>query len=49
LWSLRFIRLDNTGDYITIEKGESILLPAIFKKVKINSQTNSKLLEVYIK
>lgn len=37
-----------TGEYMTIEKGESILLPAIFKKVKINSKTNSKLLEVYI-
>jgi len=38
----------NTGEYMTIEKGESVLLPAIFKKVKINSKTNSKLLEVYI-
>jgi len=39
----------NTGECMTIEKGESVLLPAIFNKVKINSQTNSKLLEVYIK
>jgi len=44
------VRLEySTGEYMTIEKGESVLLPPIFNKVKINSQTNSKLLEVYIK
>ena len=37
-----------THGKITIEKGESVLLPASIKEIIINPETESKILEVYI-
>lgn len=43
------VELEYTNEeIIKIQMGGCILLPALFKEVKLNSKTNSRLLEIYI-
>ena len=37
------------GDVINVKKGETILIPAVLKQVFLNTKSNAKILEIYIK